>query len=48
MMAVPKFYEFFSSFLCAVSDGEIHKSKEDLSAEDMAEQVPSQRQATYD
>ena len=55
-MAVPKFYEFFGSFLRAVSDGEIHKSKEvqktiaadmKLSEEDMAEQLPSQRQATY-
>ena len=27
-MAVPKFYEFFGSFLRAVGDGEIHKSKE--------------------
>ncbi len=27
-MAVPKFYEFFGSFLRAVSDGEIHKSKD--------------------
>lgn len=55
-MAVPKFYEFFGSFLKAVSDGEIHKSKEvqkviassmNLTEEDMAEQLPSQRQATY-
>ncbi len=55
-MAVPKFYEFFGSFLRAVSDGEIHKSKEvqktiaadmQLSEEDMAEQLPSQRQSTY-
>ncbi len=55
-MAVPKFYEFFGSFLRAVSDGEIHKSKDvqraiaadmNLTAEDMAEQLPSQRQATY-
>ena len=55
-MAVPKFYEFFGSFLRAVSDGEIHKSKEvqrviavdmNLTKEDMAEQLPSKRQATY-
>ena len=55
-MAVPKFYEFFGSFLRTVSDGEIHKSKEvqraiaadmNLTEEDMAEQLPSQRQATY-
>ena len=55
-MAVPKFYEFFGSFLRAVSDGKIHTSKEvqkaiatdmNLSEEDMAEQLPSQRQATY-
>lgn len=55
-MAVPKFYEFFGSFLRAVSDGEIHKSKDvqraiaadmNLTEEDMAEQLPSQRQATY-
>lgn len=55
-MSVPKFYEFFGSFLRAISDGEIHKSKDlqkviaadmNLSAEDMAEQLPSQRQPTY-
>lgn len=55
-MSVPKFYEFFGSFLRAVSDGEIHKSKDvqkeiakdmNLTEEDMAEQLPSQRQATY-
>lgn len=55
-MAVPKFYEFFGSFLRAVSDGEIHKSKEvqktivadmNLTEEDLAEQLPSQRQPTY-
>ncbi len=55
-MAVPKFYEFFGSFLRAVSDGEIHKSKEvqktiaadmGLTEEDMEEQLPSQRQRTY-
>lgn len=55
-MAVPKFYEFFGSFLRALSDGEIHKSKEvqktivsdmKLTDEDLAEQLPSQRQPTY-
>lgn len=55
-MAVPKFYEFFGSFLHAVDDGNVHKSKDvqksiavdmNLSEEDMAEQLPSQRQATY-
>ena len=55
-MAVPKFYEFFGSFLRAVDDGMVHKSKDvqksiavdmNLSDEDMAEQLPSQRQATY-
>lgn len=55
-MAVPKFYEFFRSFLLAVDDGKVHKSKDvqksiaadmSLSEEDMAEQLPSQRQATY-
>ena len=55
-MAVPKFYEFFGSFLRAIEDGEIHKAKDvykaiaadmKLSEEDMAEQLPSQRQATY-
>lgn len=55
-MAVPKFYEFFVSFLRAVDDGKVHKSKDvqksiavdmNLSDEDMAEQLPSQRQATY-
>ena len=55
-MAVPKFYEFFGSFLRAVSDGEVHKSKDvqktivsdmNLTEEDLAEQLPSQRQPTY-
>lgn len=55
-MAVPKFYEFFGSFLRALSDGNVHKSKDvqkaiavdmNLSPEDMVEQLPSQRQATY-
>ena len=27
-MAVPKFYEFFGSFLRALSDGNVHKSKD--------------------
>ncbi len=55
-MAIPKFYEFFGSFLRAISDGQIYKSKEvhrkiaadmNLSADDMAEQLPSQQQAKY-
>ena len=55
-MAVPKFYEFFGSFLRALSDEKVHESKEvqksivkdmSLTEEDMAEQLPSQRQATY-
>lgn len=55
-MAVPKFYEFFGSFLRALSDGNVHKAKDvqktiaadmSLSESDMAEQLPSQRQATY-
>lgn len=27
-MAVPKFFEFFEAFLCAVNDGELHTAKE--------------------
>lgn len=55
-MSVPKFYEFFGSFLRALSDGNVHKSKDvqksividmNLSEDDIAEQLPSQRQATY-
>ena len=56
-MAVPKFFEFFDAFLKAVSDGELHPAKEvrhfiaqemNLSAEDLAEMLPSKRQSTFD
>lgn len=55
-MAVPKFFEFFEVFLKALSDGEIHPSKEvrqfiaadmKISAEDLAEMLPSKRQTTF-
>lgn len=56
-MAVPKFFEFFGTFLKALSDGEIHKAKEvrtfisdtmNLSEEDRSEMLPSGRQSTFD
>lgn len=56
-MAVPKFFEFFDAFLQALSDGEIHKSKDvrayiagvmNLSEKDRAEMLPSGRQSTFD
>ena len=56
-MAVPKFFEFFETFLQAVSDGENHKAKDvrayiankmKLSAQDLAELLPSKRQSTFD
>ncbi|MBQ3707463.1 MAG: restriction endonuclease [Clostridia bacterium] len=56
-MAVPKFYEFFEAFLCALRDGEIHTARDvrttvatdmGLSAADLEELLPSGRQATYE
>ena len=56
-MAVPKFFEFFGVFLQAVSDGEMHRAKDvreyiadsmHISAEDLAELLPSKRQSTFD
>ena len=56
-MAVPKFFEFFGVFLKALSDGKTHKAKDvreqiatemNLSAEDLAELLPSKRQSTFD
>ncbi len=56
-MAVPKFFEFFEVFLKALSDGQTHKAKEvreyiaaemHISAEDLAELLPSKRQSTFD
>lgn len=55
-MAVPKFYEFFASFLRAVQDGEMHSAKEvqkyvakdmALSDSDLEEILPSGRQSTF-
>ncbi len=55
-MSVPKFYEFFKSFLNAIKDGEIHKSKEvqafiakemNLSDSDLLEMLPSGQQSTF-
>lgn len=56
-MAVPKFFEFFTVFLKALSDGETHKAKDvreyiaaemHISQEDLAELLPSKRQTTFD
>lgn len=55
-MAVPKFYEFFGVFLKALSDGDIHNSKEvrkyiavemNLTNEDLDELLPSKKQSTF-
>ena len=55
-MSIPKFYEFFGSFLRAIQDGKIHKSKEvqqfiaedmNLSDADLLEMLPSGRQSTF-
>ena len=55
-MSIPKFYEFFGSFLRAIQDGRIHKSKEvqqfiaedmNLSDADLLEMLPSGRQSTF-
>ena len=56
-MAVPKFFEFFEGFLCAVQDGELHTAKEvreiiakkmNLTDEDRKEMLPSGKQRTFD
>lgn len=56
-MAVPKFFEFFESFLHAIEDGELHTAKEvrhtlsldmQLSKDDLAEMLPSGKQSKYD
>lgn len=55
-MAVPKFFEFFGTFLKALADREIHSSKDvrgfiasdmKISDEDLAELLPSKRQSTF-
>lgn len=55
-MAIPKYNELYDPFLTAISDGKIHTAKEvastvanilQLSPEDLAEQLPSQRQTTF-
>ena len=56
-MAVPKFFEFFSFFLKALSDGETKKAKDvrnyiaeamKLTEADREEMLPSGRQYTFD
>ena len=55
-MAVPKFFEFFQEFLCALEDGELHTAKEvkqmlasrmHLSEEDCSEMLPSGKQSKF-
>ena len=55
-MAVPKFFEFFSVFLSALEDGELHSAKDvrgavakqmGLSDADLAEMLPSGKQTTF-
>ena len=55
-MAVPKFFEFFESFLIAVNDDSIHTSKEvresialhmNISDADLKEMLPSGKQSTF-
>lgn len=56
-MAVPKFFEFFGTFLKALSDGKTHKARDvrtyiakdmNISEHDLAELLPSKRQTTFD
>lgn len=56
-MAVPKFFEFFESFLHAVADGELHSAKEvreivasgmHITESDRAELIPSGKQSIFD
>ena len=56
-MSVPKFFEFFESFLIAVKDGELHTAKEvreiiaadmHLTDADRAEMLPSGKQCKFD
>ena len=56
-MAVPKFFEFFESFLRAIQDGSLHTAKEvreivaadmNISEADRAEMLPSGKQSTFD
>ena len=55
-MAVPKFFEFFESFLRAVQDGSLHTAREvreiiaadmNISDDDRAEMLPSGKQSTF-
>ncbi|MBQ3404881.1 MAG: winged helix-turn-helix domain-containing protein, partial [Oscillospiraceae bacterium] len=55
-MAVPKFYEFFGSFLRCLSDSKTHSAKEvrkfiaddmNLTDEDKAEMLPSGKQTSF-
>ncbi len=55
-MSVPKFFEFFEPILYSLSDGNLHSSNDlqeavakymNLSPSDMAELLPSSRQATW-
>lgn len=56
-MAVPKFFEFFESFLNALKDGNIHSAKEvresiaiqlQITDSDRSEMIPSGKQSTFD
>lgn len=55
-MSVPKFFEFFGSFLNVLRDGELHSAKEmrervavlmNLSEQDLSEMLPSGRQTVF-
>lgn len=55
-MAVPKFFEFFGTFLLALSDGQLHKAQDvrtfiasemNISEKDLSELLPSKRQSTF-
>lgn len=56
-MAIPKYNELYSLFLFAIQDGAPHSSKDvkkiisqklQLTTEELAERLPSQRQPTFD
>jgi len=55
-MALPKYDELYSPFLTVIADGQVHNAKSvasdaaallHLSAEDLSEQLPSQRQTVF-
>ena len=56
-MAIPKYNELYSLFLFAIQDGVLHSSKDvkktisqklQLTTEELAERLPSQRQPIFD